>query len=183
MEHGKQLFLERLYTLYMEELYNFACNEFHYDKNKADEAIQEMFLIACIKVDTLYQSQCPKEWLKGVLKNVIKREKFRLYIGKTEDGEYKFCKEIDIDTVSEEKLLVEEIEFYDNYLFEELKIILSKREIKFVKERYLNDKTYKDVAKILQIKESACTSFGNRIHKKVKKFLKKRDKANENLDI
>ena len=39
MEHRKQLFLERLYTLYMEELYNFACNEFHYNKNKADEVI------------------------------------------------------------------------------------------------------------------------------------------------
>ncbi|MEY8321335.1 sigma-70 family RNA polymerase sigma factor [Lachnospiraceae bacterium 46-61] len=183
MENGKQLFLEKLYTLYVEELYNFACKEFHYDKNKADEAIQEMFLIACIKVDTLYQSQYPKEWLKGVLKNVIKREKFRLYIGKTKDGEYKFCREIDIDTIAEENLPIEEMKLYENYLFEELEDILSKREIKFVKERYLNDKTYKDIAKTLQIKESACTSFGNRIHKKVKKFLKNRDKANRKLDI
>ena len=79
-----------------------------------------MYLIVCMKVDALYQYQIKdiEAWLKKILSNVIKREKFRLYIGKTEDGEYKFCKEIDIDTVSEEKLPVEEIEFYDNYLFE-----------------------------------------------------------------
>lgn len=104
-------------------------------------------------------------------------------MGKTEDGECKFYKEIDIDTVSEEKLPMEEAKLYEESLFEELEEILSKREIKFLKERYLNDKTYKEVAKTLQIKESACTSFGNRVHKKIKKFLKKRDKTSENLDL
>ena len=183
MKDGEQLFLEKVYTSYSKELYDFACKEFCYDKNKADEAMQEMYLIVCMKVDVLYQLQDIEAWLKKVLKNVIKREKFRLYIGKTEDGEYKFYKEIDIDTVSEEKLPMEEMKFYEESLFEELEEILSKREIKFLKERYLNDKTYREVAKTLQIKESACTSFGNRVHKKIKNFLENRDKTRENLDL
>ena len=183
METGKQLFLETVYNTYSKKLYDFACKEFCYDKNKADEAMQEMYVIVCMKVDVLYQLQDTEAWLKKILSNVIKREKFRFCVGKTEDGEYKFYKEIDIDTVSEEKLPVEEMKFYEESLFEELEEILSKREIKFLKERYLNDKTYKEVAKTLQIKESACTSFGNRIHKKIKKFLKSRDKTSENLDL
>ena len=125
MKDGEQLFLEKVYTSYSKELYDFACKEFCYDKNKADEAMQEMYLIVCMKVDVLYQLQDIEAWLKKVLKNVIKREKFRLYIGKTEDGEYKFYKEIDIDTVSEEKLPMEEMKFYEvskylNYLNHEL---------------------------------------------------------------
>ena len=36
---------------------------------------------------------------------------------------------------------------------------------------------------MLNFTESACTSFGNRVHQKIKKNFQKRDKMSKNLDI
>ena len=63
---------------------------------------------------------------------------------------------------------------------------IAKTEYKRLKNEYTKDEYLmrtKEVADILQINESACTSFGNRIHKKIKKILKKRDKTSKNFDI
>ena len=101
----------------------------------------------------------------------------------TEKGEYKFATEISMDKLSMEEMLVERMEFYEDSVFDNLEKILTKREMQFIEERYLKGKKYKDIANVLQINESACTSFGNRIHKKIKKLLKKRDKTSQNFDI
>ena len=183
MDSGKNLFLEQLYKLYAEDIFNVAYMKLNYDEEKAREAVQETFSIACMKIDDIYQADYPQAWLFKVVDNVVKREKFRLCTGKTKDGEYKFVKEISIDKLLIEEMVIEKVEFYEDSVFDRLEKILTKREMQFIEERYLKGKKYKEVADILQINESACTSFGNRIHKKIKKILKKRDKTSKNFDI
>ena len=183
MDGGKILFLEQLYKLYAKDVYHVAYIKLNHDEEKAREAVQETFSIACMKIDDVYASDCPLAWLFKVAHNVIKREKFRLCTGKTEKGEYKFATEISMDKLSMEEMLVERMEFYEDSVFDNLEKILTKREMQFIEERYLKGKKYKDIANVLQINESACTSFGNRIHKKIKKLLKKRDKTGQNYDI
>jgi len=183
MENGKSLFLETLYTSYSDEIYQAAFNKMNRDKQKTEEIMQETFAIACMKVDQLYCSKSPFHWLLNVQRILIKREQFRLCMGKTKEGKYIFSKEISIDTLSKDQIPIEEVEFYEGSIFEELKKVLSEREIIFVEERYVKGKTYKEIADLLQFTESACTSFGNRIHQKIKKFFQERDKMSKNLDI
>ena len=160
MESEKKLFLENLYKLYSEDIYNIAYSKLNHDKEKAKEVVQETFALACMKVDTIYQAEKPIQWLLCVQSHIVKREKFRLSIRK--DGKYSFFKE---------QMPIEEVEFYEGSIFDDLREILSEREMKFVEERYIKDKKYKEVADSLQITESACTSLGNRIHKKIIKYL------------
>ncbi len=169
MESEKKLFLENLYKLYSEDIYNIAYSKLNHDKEKAKEVVQETFALACMKVDTIYQAEKPIQWLLCVQSHIVKREKFRLSIRK--DGKYSFFTEINIDMLPAEEMPIEEVEFYEGSIFDDLREILSEREMKFVEERYIKDKKYKEVADSLQITESACTSLGNRIHKKIIKYL------------
>ena len=154
MESEKKLFLENLYKLYSEDIYNIAYSKLNHDKEKAKEVVQETFALACMKVDTIYQAEKPIQWLS------IRK-----------DGKYSFFTEINIDMLPAEEMPIEEVEFYEGSIFDDLREILSEREMKFVEERYIKDKKYKEVADSLQITESACTSLGNRIHKKIIKYL------------
>lgn len=183
MDSGKNLFLAHLYESYSNIMHKIAFSKLNCDKEKAEEIVQEAFAIACMKVDVIYQSDCALAWLLRVQDYLIKREHFRLCQGKTEEGEYVFLKEVSIDALSIEQIPIEQVEFYEESIFEELESILTKRELKFIEERYLNNKKYKEIAASLHITETACTSFGSRIHKKIKKNLEKRDKTPKNLDI
>lgn len=183
MEKGKKIFLEHLYTLHAETLYKIAYMKLNFDEERAKEIVQETFFEACLKVDKLYEVENPLKWLIQVEIYMIKRENFRLWTGKTKDGIYKFSREVNIDTILEEDLPIENVDFCKNFWFEDLKKILSTREMIFIEKRYLKDKAYKQIAADLNITETACTSFGSRVHKKIKKFLKKRDKTSRNFDI
>lgn len=183
MENGRNLFLEGLYILYSDRIYKAAFKKLDRNKQKTEEIMQETFAIACMKVDQVYQSKSPFQWLMNVQRYLIKREQFRMCMGKTEEGKYKFSKEVSIDTLSKNQIPMEEVEFYEGSIFEELKKILSERELIFIEERYINGKTYKEIADLLQFTESACTSFGNRVHQKIKKNFQERDKMSKNLDI
>ncbi|MEY8319896.1 sigma-70 family RNA polymerase sigma factor [Lachnospiraceae bacterium 46-61] len=169
MESRKRQFLEELYKSYSTDIFNIAYSKLNHDKDKANEVVQETFAIACMKVDTIYPAETPLRWLLCVQSNIVKREKFRLSIRK--DGKYNFFTEVNIDTLPAEQLPIEEVEFYEGSIFDDLKKVLSEREMKFIEERYIKDKKYKEVADSLQISESACTSLGNRIHKKIIKYL------------
>lgn len=173
MDNGKSLFLEHIYNKYAKVIYKVAFSKLNRDKDKTEEIVQEAFAIACMKVDLIYGSESVLTWLLRVQDYLIKREYFRLCIGKGEDGEYIFLKEVSIDTLSEEQLPIEQCEFYEETIFEELEEILNSRELKFIRERYLNDKNYKELANELQMTETACTTLGNRVRQKIKKNFKK----------
>lgn len=60
MDSGKNLFLEQLYKLYAEDIFNVAYMKLNYDEEKAREAVQETFSIACMKIDDIYQADYPQ---------------------------------------------------------------------------------------------------------------------------
>lgn len=68
---------ERIGQLYREMykvLYVYAKNALN-DHPLAEEAMQDVFCIACAKSDSLLQSDNPKGWLMQTLKNVVKNIK------------------------------------------------------------------------------------------------------------
>ncbi len=82
MNTGKRLFIEQLYHLYAEKLYNIAYVKLEYDEEKANKVLQETFSIACMKIDVLYYSEYPFAWLLQVQSFVIKRRKISYLYGK-----------------------------------------------------------------------------------------------------
>ena len=64
--------LETLFIEMNASLFSYAKIHLH-SEDLAQEAIQETFLIACKKVDTLFASPNPKGWIMRTLQNVIMR--------------------------------------------------------------------------------------------------------------
>lgn len=171
MEENKRIFLEKLYQLHAKKLRDVAYMQLYYNREVARDLVQEVFLIAGLKVDTIYENENAYLWLQKTLKNLIKREKCKNIIGKNEDGSYIFAQEINIDDLSLEQIPIEETQFYEETIFEDLEKVLSKREMEFIKERYLEDKDHEEIAKKLNININASTSLGYRVKKKIKKIL------------
>lgn len=171
MNSGKRLFIEQLYHLYAEKLYNIAYVKLEYNEEKANKVLQETFSIACMRTDALYYSEYPFIWLLQVQNFVIKREKFRLCMGKTEEEKYEFAKEISADTLSKDQISTQESKSHESSLFEELQDILSTKELESIEQRCKNYK--KGIKEIEEINKN--TSLSNKLYHKIKNILKKHD--------
>jgi RNA polymerase sigma-70 factor (ECF subfamily) len=68
------LFIETLYREMFTQLNIYAQNVLR-DRSLGEEAVQDTFRIACIKIDELMASSNPKGWLMNTLKNVISNMK------------------------------------------------------------------------------------------------------------
>lgn len=169
MNTGKRLFIEQLYHLYAEKLYNIAYVKLEYDEEKANKVLQETFSIACMKIDVLYYSEYPFAWLLQVQSFVIKREKFRICMGKTEEEKYEFAKEISMDTLPKDQIPTQESESHENSLFEELQDILSTKELDHIEQRCKNYK--KSTKDIEQLNKNI--SLSSKLYHKVKSIIKK----------
>lgn len=63
--------IEDLYTEMYARLCIYAMNALN-DRNLAEEAVQDTFRIACMKIDSLIDSPNRQGWLTNTLKNVIR---------------------------------------------------------------------------------------------------------------
>lgn len=70
MEDGRSLFLEGLYRLYSNKIYKATFSKMNKNKQKTEEIMQETFAIACMKVDQLYHSKSPFQWLMNVQRHL-----------------------------------------------------------------------------------------------------------------
>lgn len=164
--------ISRLYDAYGEELFLIARHRLM-DKEKANEAVQEVFFIATIKIKKLRDHDNKKLWLVETLSNVVKRilcnKKY------TKDGR---LREILVDHIEEQGC-------YDVYDFEELGVIkdlkdvLKEREYRYIEERFINDKSNQEIADAFGLSYSGAASFGDRVLKKVKKILLKTGKNSD----
>lgn len=66
-------FLEDLYYSMSPLLARYAITVLS-DIDDAEDAVQEVFRIACTKVDTIVESQNPKGWLMNTLKHVLQNQ-------------------------------------------------------------------------------------------------------------
>jgi RNA polymerase sigma-70 factor (ECF subfamily) len=68
--NNQDLFIENLYREMFTQLNIYAQSALR-DRSLGEEAVQDTFRIACIKIDELIASSNPKGWLMNTLKNVI----------------------------------------------------------------------------------------------------------------
>ena len=150
-------FIETLYIKNASLLFNYA-NIILSNASLAEEAVQETFVIACIKQHALENSPNPEGWLMNTLKNVCRNiQKNRNYYLSR------------ILSLNESVLGTTALES-DN-LWEEDFMIL--------KKIILDGYSYKDLAKELGISLEACKKRAQRAKQR---FRKNYDKNNHHID-
>ena len=173
MERFELDLLETLYDRYSKNLYLLAKYRLD-DDEKAQDAVQMVFLIAASKIGTVKLHQNKKAWLYQTMQNIVKQ---LLYNKKYTKENY--LREILTDQIDTDKY-IESIEVEDLGLIDDLKDVLKEREYKYLVERFVNEKTTQEIADSLGLSYSATTSFGNRVMNKVKKHMEQRNQENQN---
>ena len=161
--------LDKLYDTYSKQLYMIAKHRLN-EEEKAKDAVQIVFCIAALKIKALNQHENKKLWLYQTMQNVIKQLAY----------DKKYTKE----NAPREILMpqVEESGFLEQYEFEnlgmitELQGVLREREYRYIIERFVNEKSNTELSEIFELSYSGITSFGDRVLKKVKKYLEKTGK-------
>lgn len=176
MDATEKDLIDILYQTYCEKLYLVALHRVH-NHEKALELVQEVFFIATFKANVLISHNNKLAWLYQVLNIVIKRDLYNKKYTKDEK-----LREIPLDA---DMQIYQEDSYFEqeSELFKTLETVLNKREYKFLVDKFINDKSYKEIADNLGISYSGTTSFGDRVLKKVKKILKKRENKPPKMDI
>ena len=168
MDIEDRIFLDELYKKYSLELYKIARHRLC-DEEKAKDAVQMVFLVASGKIPDIRVHTNVKLWFFATLKNVVKQI---LY-----DKKYtkeKLLREFILELV--EKPVWDQYEFENIGMIKELKPYLKEREYKYLVERFIYDKSNKELAEVFDLSYSGITSFGDRVLKKAKKILEKNEK-------
>ena len=166
--------LDKLYDTYSEKLYFMA--RYRLGEEYAKDAVQIVFLITAKNIDRVFNHTNKKLWLYKTMNNVIKQ---LLYNKKyTSD---KKLREVLIDQIMSFGTL-DEYEFDYLGIILELKNVLREKEYRYVTERFVNGHSNQELAEIFNMSYSGVTSFGNRVLKKIKRFLEKRDKKHLKID-
>ncbi|MCI8805142.1 MAG: sigma-70 family RNA polymerase sigma factor [Clostridiales bacterium] len=178
MNREERAFIKNLYINYSNYLYNIALRTTH-NKELAMEILQETFLIASSKVSVLYNHPNQVAWLCKTLNSKIK-EVTRSKKIKINNSLVK----IEIFDLFDSKIsnFIEKNFVTDTYFDElkntdfidKLKNILTEKEIEFIKYKYINELSNKEIAEKLGMSYTAVTTTGTRINKKLKKFYKKK---------
>ena len=160
LNHDQQLMLERLYKATYSELLVYAKRVLR-NRDLAEEAVQETFKIACLKIDTLATSPHPTGWLVNTLKyamsNIIKKQQHTnaLFVSDRElDHNIAATpNEISIET----KIVCEEILGTEDYML--------------LKRVTLKEVTIAEAAQEAGISPSACNKRIQRSRKKLKRHF------------
>lgn len=159
-------FIETLYIKNASLLFNYA-NIILSNASLAEEAVQETFVIACIKQHALENSPNPEGWLMNTLKNVCRNiQKNRNYYLSR------------ILSLNESVLGTTALEF-DNLWETNVQDFISKEDFMILKKIILDGYSYKDLAKELGISLEACKKRAQRAKQR---FRKNYDKNNHHID-
>ena len=159
-------FIETLYIKNASLLFNYA-NIILSNASLAEEAVQETFVIACIKQHALENSPNPEGWLMNTLKNVCRNiQKNRNYYLSR------------ILSLNESVLGTTALES-DNLWETNVQDFISKEDFMILKKIILDGYSYKDLAKELGISLEACKKRAQRTKQR---FRKNYDKNNHHID-
>ena len=160
-------FIETLYIKNASLLFNYA-NIILSNASLAEEAVQETFVIACIKQHALENSPNPEGWLMNTLKNVcrnIQKKNRNYYLSR-------------ILSLNESVLGTTALES-DNLWETNVQDFISKEDFMILKKIILDGYSYKDLAKELGISLEACKKRAQRAKQR---FRKNYDKNNHHID-
>lgn len=129
MDKSQEEMISELYRQMLNPLFAYA-NAILQSRGLAEEAVQETFMIACQKPDSLLSSESPKGWLVVTLKNVIRNQqriKARLSKRVIQNDEYRAL------------IFENEAATYDDYTAVEYSDIVSPQDFAMLR-RYVFDK-------------------------------------------
>ena len=153
-------YIEQLYKKNISLLVNYA-NIVLSNNSLAEEAVQETFIIVCIKYSTLVDSPNPEGWIMNTLKNVCKN------IQKSRN--YYLTKILPLSTD------IQSNHNYDSTDFIELNVenIVSPEDFILLKKTILYGYSYKDLAKEINISLEACKKRVQRAKQRFRKNYEK----------
>lgn len=170
MTRAEQKTLDRLFReLYGKLLqYAFASLE---NEALSEDAVQDCFRIAAVKMAELSASENPQGWLMNTLKNVLRDQKRRLtrqrmHIVRAPEG--------DLDETPREKELPEEDEARFSLLYGGL---VSDEDFELLKLIYARQYSVQAAAAALGLSEEACKKRLQRARARMKTALEKSDRG------
>ncbi|WP_191344197.1 RNA polymerase sigma factor [Anaerotignum lactatifermentans] len=163
-------FIKELYLNYSEQIYTYLLTQ-TFEPNIAKDILQEVFLIAIQKKETLEQSPNQLGWLYKTAKYCVYRQ------WSTEKRENQLMCKLSAKLQGESNLCCEQELFEDSELFYNLKQYLNEKEYRYICNRFLYDMSLKKIAADENKSVSAVTSFGNRVFKKIRAAYNQRSKT------
>lgn len=157
LNSDQQLLMEKLYKAMHPELFRYAKKILH-NPDLAEEAVQETFKIACLRIDTLAASPRPNGWLINTLKytmsNMIKKQQHT-------DALFVSDRELDDNTpATPDKISIE-----TKVACEE---IIGPEDFKLLKRVALKESTIGEAAQEAGLSRDACSKRIQRSKKKLR---------------
>ena len=163
-------FIADLYKAHYDKLLNYAMQ--FLEKSNAEEAVQNAFADACVKIDTIMNCENPAAWLGQALKysiQKIRRTKgqfanLMIYMPPKADAE--FGMEMGMEDFPDIRPKDEDVDFlYSNLALHE--------EFQLIKRYAVEDKSIKNIAEEDNISLDACKKRLVRAKRKLKIWLNK----------
>jgi DNA-directed RNA polymerase specialized sigma24 family protein len=172
-----EVFITQLFYLHNNILLKTATRRLNNDINAAEDVTNELWVVATVFAEDLYNHPNKIAWLMKWLNICLKRYKYsevKRIRKKDENGDnyvLKYMPEfIPLDDVLLNKLVVEE-NLYEGELFDEYKNILTDAEFEYIKMKYYDLYSTKEISLLKNKNYSAITSMGNRVKYKLKKYF------------
>lgn len=164
LSEREQQVIESLYKQMYKRLFSYAFSIFR-DKPLAEEAVQDTFQIACLKVASLETSPNPKGWLMKTLKYVMNNIRQRQT---TREAFVVSDREFDenIAATPQQMSIETEVSFMD---------VLGEADYKMLKRVVLKQATIHEAALELDISDEACSKRIQRSKAKLRKIFQKNE--------
>lgn len=164
-------FVSRIYREMYIPLLLYARNSLS-DRSLAEEAVQDTFRIACIKVDALMGSPNPRGWLMFVLKNVIRNTRRELAsLNKLIVASLSMGDEYFIDSIAASTDLNKRLEDYEpDILYSDL---IPPDDYRLLKLIALHKYSMRDAALEFGISLEACRKRVQRAKERLRKNIEK----------
>ena len=168
MDKKKEEIISGLYDEFFDNLLFYAEASLH-NISLAEEAVQETFCIACIKIDDLLASSNPRGWLILVLRNVI------LHIQRNKK---EFLRSMSAISFKEDAGGYEQVAFYDNqpeFWYENL---TQDKDYELLRKFVIEGYSLKELADEYGLAMSACKQRIRRVKLRFRAILEKENKKN-----
>ena len=138
----------------------------------AEDAINEVFLLICEKIDTLMAYTCPKAWIiaaaRNTAQNIKRKHKYdsmRIPIEEINVGIY------DEDVFENAIFNI----WMENKVPEKLIAKLTPREREIYQKIYIEDKSPKEIAEELDVSYNTVRNIHKNLRDKINDFIKRKD--------
>ena len=168
----ESIFIEQLLTDNKQYIKNIIYSELGDTyKYLAEDAIHDMYLLMCQKIDVLKAHNCPKAWILIASKRVAQGVMYK---------NRKDLQSVPLDNITGEADNIDVIEqvvyeiWLENKLPEKLIESLTPREREVYYKLYMEEKSVKETAEELSITANAVYNFNKNLKDKIKNEIKRK---------